>query len=345
MSRNSLLFISTLLATTSAAMAGPVSLTDQQLASVSAGTTDYENSSSSSSGGAIVGNSSSATLSTTGHVSVNDGVQQSARAVNLVNTAESSMANGVNVWDGTVDAQGSSSPLDVQQGNSIVQNQSHSASLPNYVRTDANTVHTVSSSSNTTHTGSVDTSQQILGQELQGGMGVSIAGQIDAALTGGSITLTNHIGGTFDGNVNGNVGFGFASSDASAHVAASTDQTLNWVLPDLTLSARGAGCYVEIGSCDSQGTYNNTSTETTITNSPFTMQNAKAEYIVIDGSTLEATNDYSVSLTGSAQSNAQAVNIANAAGSAVTNAVNVSRSPTMGPSLNLSQVNSIVQTR
>lgn len=327
-------------------LAGPVQLTDQQLERVAAGSTDYSaGHAARSSGGAIVGNSSSAAIATSGNVAVDDGVQQGARAVNLVNSAESGIANGVNVWDGRVESQGASTPVDTQQANSIIQDQAHAASLPNYVRTDANIDQTRTESSETSHSGSVDTMQKVLGQEVKAGMGVSIAGQLDANLTGGSISLANKISGEFKGGFDATGPLGISGADSSTDITAKTEQTLDWVLPDLTLSVKGAGCYVEIGTCDSNGTYKSASSETTNTRSPFTLQDAKAEYIVVDGSTLDATNNYSVTLSGSAQSQAQAVNLANAAGSAIANAVNVSRTPTAGTNLNLSQVNTIVQRR
>lgn len=335
------------LAVSPLAMAGPVQLTDQQLERIAAGSTDYHSGQAvQASGGVIVGNSSAAKIDNAGDVAINDGVQQGVAAVNLVNSAQSSVANGVNVWDGRLESQSAATNLDVQQSNSIAQDQSRTASLPNYVRTGANVDHSYTESTETTHTGSVDTAQHVLGQDLQGGMGVSIAGQLDADLTGGSINLSNHISGSFSGTVDGSGGlFGNIKTSGTTTVEASTDQSLIWILPDLTLSLKGAGCYVEIGSCDSSGSYKSASTETSSTRSPFMMENAKAEYIVVDGSTLIATNNYSVALSGSAQSQARAVNLANAAGSVLANAVNISRTPTVGPNLNLAQINTIVQRR
>jgi hypothetical protein len=219
--------------------------------------------------------------------------------------------------------------------------------MPKYVRTEANVDHTLTEHSVTTHEGSVDTAQLVLGQELKGGKGGSIAGQVDLHLTGGEINLTNQISGSFDGQITGGASniFGSVKTGASTHIEAETAQTMNWILPELTVSAKGAGCFVAVGNCDSKGAYENTSSETTITRSPFTLENAKAEYIVVDGSTLDASNSYTVALAGSAQSGARAVNLANAAGSVVANAVNVSRTPTGGPNLSLGQINTIVQRR
>ncbi|HTI56449.1 MAG TPA: hypothetical protein VMC04_19580, partial [Verrucomicrobiae bacterium] len=50
------------------------------------------------SGGAILGDRSTATIETTGLVQLSDTVQQDLQGMNLVNAAESSVANGVNIW-------------------------------------------------------------------------------------------------------------------------------------------------------------------------------------------------------------------------------------------------------
>jgi hypothetical protein len=65
----------------------------------------------------------------------------------------------------------------------------------------------------------------------------------------------------------------------------------------------------------------------------------------VDGSTVTATNNYSVTLAGSAMQNATAMNIVNAAGGMVANGVNVARTSNMNSTPSLSQSNSIVQVR
>jgi hypothetical protein len=63
----------------------------------------------------------------------------------------------------------------------------------------------------------------------------------------------------------------------------------------------------------------------------------------VDGSTISTTNSYSMTLAGSAESNAKALNIVNAAGGMVANGVNVAHSSGMNPIPTLNQVNSISQ--
>jgi hypothetical protein len=72
---------------------------------------------------------------------------------------------------------------------------------------------------------------------------------------------------------------------------------------------------------------------------------ASAHNIAVDGSTVNATNNYTVSLAGSALANATAMNIVNAAGGMVANGVNVARTSNMNSTPTLSQSNSISQVR
>jgi len=333
-------------------LAASVTLTDQQLERVAAGTTDYDPANAvQSSGGAIVGNSSTANLTTSGDVTISDGVQQGARAVNLVNSAESNVANGVNIWDGRINDVNAATDLDVTQGNSIALDQSRTASLQAYARSDSNILRDYTENSSTTHKGSVDTSQEISSAEnlpsvdVQVGKGVSLAGQADIFVDAGSLNISNSIAlGSTSTTTNVEVG-GVAAKNTSSIVLAKADQSFNWSLPQVTYAIKGAGCVVIMGKCDADGSYTLDAIDKTVTLAPFSLENAHAEHIVLDGSTLISSNSYDVALSGSAQSNARAVNLANAAGSVIANAVNVSRTPTVGPNLNLNQINNIVQRR
>jgi hypothetical protein len=74
------------------------------------------------------------------------------------------------------------------------------------------------------------------------------------------------------------------------------------------------------------------------------LNDATATNIAVDGSTISDTNTYSISLAGSAEANAKAINIVNAAGGMVANGVNVAHSTGMNPVPTLTQVNSISQS-
>jgi hypothetical protein len=74
-----------------------------------------------------------------------------------------------------------------------------------------------------------------------------------------------------------------------------------------------------------------------------TLDDADATNIAVDGSSISTTNSYSVTLAGSAESNAKALNIVNAAGGMVANGLNIAHSTGMNPIPTLTQVNSISQ--
>ena len=72
--------------------ADPVTLDDLTLDRVTAGTDTTD---PGGSGGAIIGNSSTATINQVGGVELDGEVQSGANALNLVNSVESTVANGV----------------------------------------------------------------------------------------------------------------------------------------------------------------------------------------------------------------------------------------------------------
>jgi hypothetical protein len=80
--------------------------------------------------------------------------------------------------------------------------------------------------------------------------------------------------------------------------------------------------------------------------SPFELNHAQAEYIVVDDSSLTVNTTFNLSLSGSAQSNVSGMNVVNATGSAVADGVNIARtSQLMGGAMALSQVNVISHSR
>src|SRR5262245_62506222 len=73
----------------------PRPLTDRDLDTITAGSASAENT-----GGVIVAGSSEATVNVTGALSVGESAQMDSRALNLVNSSDSAVANAANVWDG-----------------------------------------------------------------------------------------------------------------------------------------------------------------------------------------------------------------------------------------------------
>lgn len=371
--------ISCLIAAPSIAFAQPVALDDSVLNQVTAGT---ENNVLEGSGGAVVGNSSTASIHSVGSVSIGDGAQSNAQSLNLVNSSESTVANGLNIWDGQITGAGSyqsetdNSNFLVNQTNEINQEQRRSAAVPEYSRPDANTVEqydrtgtesfqstldqtdSVTDLVSNNHTmdtqssGSVDTI--ILLQagpdtqaSVQGGKGVAVAGHLDATFDAGEVEVGLAVGAGIS------VGAGASAGDSSIEVGGSADTTVavygRIELPEFSIDVSGAGCGVLQGSCTSSGSTTETTTEivdnstashvvssdsgdstmhetgTSEYRSPFSLHNAQAEYIVVDDSSIDVSSEFSMALSGSAQSDAKAINIVNSAGSAVANGVNISR--------------------
>lgn len=356
------------------AAADPAPLTDAMLDQVTAGGV---HSSLQGSGGAIVGNNSEARLILTGTLDLSDGAQADANALNLVNSSESTVANGVNVWDGKLPesaVSGVSGTFEVEQANIVQQEQRRVALLPTYERTGANTssawtedssstsastldrsteTRAIESSASTrglTSSGSVDTQTTVVGQTIQGGRGLAGAGDLQVDFDGGDIEFIANagVGGVLEGELQLTIG-----------------------LPEFNIAFNGGGCAVQMGSCTGEGSLDETSEtltdnsviETEVSSedssetfvgsgteevrSPFYLADAQAEYIVIDDSKLDVESNYGITLAGTAQSKLRALNAVNAAGSAVANAVNVSRTPSLvsTASLSLVQKNVISHSR
>jgi hypothetical protein len=72
---------------------------------------------------------------------------------------------------------------------------------------------------------------------------------------------------------------------------------------------------------------------------------ATGKYVAVDGSSVNATNNYAVALADNALQNASGLNIVNAAGGMVSNGVNVARTSNMNSAPTINQVNTISQVR
>jgi hypothetical protein len=352
----------------------PHRLADRQLDRITAGDSGA-GSSSEDLGGAIVAAGSQATITNSGAVTLEDSTQKGAQALNLVNSSQSRVANGVNVWDGRLDTQNGATTLNVNQDNKVFQQGFATyASLSEYKRTDSNvwTSHTSaetsksSSSDSFTNDSMVDTKQSVSssggssngndsaspspGLNIQAGQGISGTGKLNIHVDAGSI------GVGISGNASATIEHatdiaGVVGGKTTTTLSAGFNANLNWNLPKLDLSFDGGICYVELGSCSAKGSRDSSSssesnkqeTYSQAVLAPVSIDDAKAEYIVVDGSTLTAKTDYTVFLNGNSQADAKALNLVNAAGSLITNAVNVARTPTVGPVINLNQTNLIVQ--
>lgn len=366
-----------------ASQSGPSQLNLEEMDNITAGVASGHP--LSASGGAIVGNDSSATLNSTGHVELLEGAQANARAMNLVTGAESTIANGINVFDGRAETTADimdGAHFNVAQINDIVQEQRRVASVPSYERIEANIDRVTSDSGSSfesselassenitnveTHSfarsnessGRVNAKSTVLGQEIQAGRGLSGAGDLGVHFDAGEFTFESGGGVSLPGDV---------SFEGEVRV--------NLRLPEMTVEFEGAGCAVQNGSCQAEGRFeeeimdmvdrstaqsqessevSERSWDTALDErirAPFVLRDAQAEYIVVDSSDLTVESSYLVVLAGNAQADVRAMNVVNAAGSAVANGVNVAtqRSGALnaggGQSLNLTQTNVISHSR
>ncbi len=356
-------------------LAAPTLLTPDDLGSVTAaGSNPAPN------GGAIIGNGSTATLQSSGQVVIDSGSQTGVRALNFVNSSESTVANGVNVFDGS-DLSASQRDVDISQGNVVNQDQRRLSSLPSYERgantetmiTDAGTsagsstssiVDQVTNLERTTTTESATTTGDFslsdsptFKLELDGDLEL---GSGDPVFDGdGSYTLefnapsaSKSVGVVFNGAVDFNADAGDVTVDTG-----DSGVLVEVNLPELDLNIDAMGCVALNGSCSIDGTRTSleedvtdlstlytrdesSSSETTwdrtesnIVNAPFTLEDAQAEYIVVDESSIDVNAAYLVSLSGGAQSGLRAMNVVNASGSAVANGVNIATTRGAAPAV------------
>jgi hypothetical protein len=394
------------------AFADPVTLDDLLLDQITAGS---EASTTSGSGGAIIGNSSEATISQTGGVSLEGEAQSGAKGLNIVNSAESTVANGVNVWDLSGDNVSNNGQLAVDQSNMVHQEQRRSASMPGYSRPEADKLVQIDRSGSETHNDSLDRNNNVVDIEtVTNSLITTSTAWVDTTIAGsastggatdpkGSIDTNVGKGGAGAGNVTIDVDGGEAQiglavdggADGDAQVLATEDiitevdgnvnesyggMTVDGgelalygrlILPEIEITFQGAGCGVAMGSCGAGGTSNESRSEendnsvmdneklTSVGNSefqesrtnsyrsPFELQDAQAEYIVVDDSKLTVNTTFNLALTGSAQSNVSAMNVVNATGSAVANGINIARTSGLSGegSMNLQQSNVISHSR
>jgi hypothetical protein len=362
----------TLTLVTGAAVADLRPLTNEQLDRVTAGTAGEQPTLSQAAGGMVVANKSVAAVNDTAAVSLDEGAQDGAKGVNVVNSADSLIAQGVNVWDAKFAGGEVSADAGVKQSNVVMQSEApRVATLTGYSR-EPNAVDSSTLSTTKTDTANidldskvnVDTSQQILGQSVDVGIGVGVAGRVGIDLGPAEIGLDLQATSTIttDVGVNGQINlpkpFGSMEAEGDLHSVIKNEGSVGFNIstPPVTIDAIGAVCYTKLGNCTASSIDHSTySTDTTSdethtldTAGALSVQDAKAEYVVIDDSSLTLTNDHAISLASGAQANLAAINAVNAIASMVANSVNVSRTQfDSGASLpmDLSQRNVVIQGR
>jgi hypothetical protein len=322
-------------------------------------------------GGIVVANGSAATVDETSEIVLDTDAQNSARGVNIVNASKSLVAQGVNIWDGNFLNTNAALDPTIDQSNMVVQSAStRSASVQNYERdsnsTETSTLSTTANNTDTVDLVSevmVDTSHTVLGQNVNIGLGVGLAGRVGIDL--GAATIDVGLSATSDIDigigVSGEIdlpwplGTMTADGQLDMRIINSGEFNVNVETPPIQIDAIGAVCYTKLGVCTASADDNSTYSTSTTSDESFeldirgalSVDQVRAEYIVIDESTLDVTSGHSIRLASGAQSNLAAVNAVNAVGSLVANGVNVSRTSLDGGDLamplNLSQRNIIIQ--
>jgi hypothetical protein len=354
-----------------AATAGIQPLTDEQLDYITAGSASQTvGAPPHAAGGIAVASQSQALIDEQNELRLESEAQASARGVNLVNAADALVAQGLNVWDGQFQ-NGQAADAKVDQSNLVVQTRAtRSATVAGYRRDanqfDSSTLDTTTTNLDTIDLVSdvmVDTTHQILGQSVNVGLGVGLAGRVGVDLDAASIdfelgaTSELHTNVDVNGTINLPRPFGAmeANGNLDSSIINSGSVSLNVDTPPVSIDAIGSVCYTKLGVCeasaDDNSTYQTDTTHAETVNrevrGAVAMEGAQAEYVVIDDSSLELVSGQTLTLASGAQSGVTAMNVVNAVGSMVANGVNVSRTRVesgSGLPAELSQRNVVVQS-
>jgi hypothetical protein len=342
---------------TSAALADPKVLSDDQMDRITAGTSGGDTPAEVATGGTLTANQSDTSLVTDAAVNAGENSQVGARAINLVNAADGLSASGVNLWNGATTNLAVETSTDVLQSNELSQMAAPKfANLPGYYREKGSLrdVHTWADSTAPVQKIDFGLELDIPGiGSFQAGAEVPVSvipgAKIPGAF-GNSVGFAGEFGLDFDGGWF-EAGFDLAASvNAEAHLDAESSSSLfwglidlggseiksdttiggsfnpyisiAWELPDVVLNGEGAVCFANGGECSSS-----------ILDRDFAdlrIRSIVAEHIVIDRSSLDAQTNYQVDLGAEAQASARAVNLVNMAGGYVANGANIATTSDMG---------------
>lgn len=184
------------------------------------------------------------------------------------------------------------------------------------------------------------------------GQGIASSGYVNATFDGGSAEFAFGVNAKIEASAGIDID-GILDTSATLHAKASAEAGLSLVttieLPKMEIELSGSGCGVILGSCEASGSSKEVSIISTDNStldvvenhqsgqnifseeyrqsyrSPFELKSARAEYIIVDDSSLELISDVTLELTDSAQKEIEGMNIVNAINSNVANSTNVSR--------------------
>ncbi len=314
-------------------------LTDVQMARITAGHTEAGGERRS---GVIVGNSSTATLRPTAIIDLKGSAQQGSRALNMVNSAQSSVANGINVWDGRLAGMAAGAQFNVGQANLVFQDQRRSSHLGEWKLEGINLDESFQQTHSITFQGQVVPA--FLLTTIPIGVGFAGAGTFTADIGAGAVSIDSVISTTVTTTEETCVFFGTICHTETDAITDTETVTGSVSFGPISMQVEdGSACLVIFGTCSITASLSSTSEGSRTILVPASMTEAEAEYIVMSDGTLDVETDYSVLFSESAQQSLRVLNGVNAAGSVVANAVNVSRAGTMSSVLNLTQRNFITQ--
>jgi hypothetical protein len=332
-------------------------------------------------GGAIVANESKASLTGTASVSLMGGAQAGARALNLVNSADALVGNGINVWDGPVTEASFSDAIEVGQRNEVTQRETlatagfvdydrgaeslhsyetevFSAASPKFLKTDIDLK--IYDGDNPepvgTLTGSIEIPDVLIPTTKIPGVGGTVAGyagNIDVDLDGGSAVFEFGIAdsglhfnteNSVEGGT-GNVGSFILEGNADAALDVDMQVVLDTTLR-IEIDMPDLNIETEGAICFAQkGTCSAGVVDREF--GELHVDSAEAEYVVLDRSELSVSESHSIALGSEAQSGVRALALVNAAGGLVANGINVASvhsSALSTPTVALVQHNDVLQT-
>jgi len=357
------------LAGAGAAFGEPVSLSDAQLANVAAG---YYETFSSDRNAIVVGDAASADVHLRSTVGIGAESQNGAKAVTLVNGANSSVANGGNIWSGRETAMIGNAVSSLDQSNQILQASAVAAYVAVWQSQGENRFTRKTETFNSeftgriipqvfTFTGSVitgttetdadgnsstttSTSQTI--ETLRIGAGAALAGEIDVEAGGAGVTFSDLKKATLVGTATTTAFWGLISSTETTTVTRVEQNSGSVTLLPFSLHATGVICVALVGSCQADaGSFSSASQSLETTRQPARLQGASAGHIVMSDGVLSQITESRVTLEGNAQRNVAALNAANVAATTLANGVNVATGGAQSAAAVMRQGNAITQRR
>lgn len=341
--------------------AQPLALSDDELDGITAGQTSdhFAGAPHSARDTIVTGNSAAAIVESPSVIALGADAQTQVRAVALINSTDSGVANGSNVWSGRHSPMDWGAETAPAQSNLIVHEDRVSGYLADWQLAGGNHVRHHTESTHSEFSGGIVAEPiSFFGTDdpetLQVSLGVALAGDVDLHSDGFGVSFSADYATTLTVTTETTVRWRFLWWSGSRTRTSSTSVTEEGgvsgsvsVAP-FDLQASGVICHTLYGSCRPSNTGSHISATQTEEARliPGRLQNASAGRIVMsDGHLLEII-DSSISLEGSAQSGATVAHAVNAAGSLAANGLNLAQGVSMTAlprAMNFRQHNSITQ--